>query len=37
MTSSHPADLPQSSPRRLLGQIVLVLQAGGALGSYQAH
>jgi NTE family protein len=34
--SSHFAALPRSVPRGLPGQIVLVLQGGGALGSYQA-
>lgn len=36
MDCRHPADFPRSSPRRLPGQIVLVLQGGRALGSYQA-
>jgi len=36
MDSFHPTDFPRSGPRRLPGQIVLVLQGGGALGSYQA-
>jgi predicted acylesterase/phospholipase RssA len=36
MDSPHPTDFPRSGPRRLPGQIVLVLQGGGALGSYQA-
>jgi NTE family protein len=34
--SPHAADFPRSAPRLLPGQIVLVLQGGGALGSYQA-
>src|SRR5271170_7201685 len=36
MDSPHSTDFPRSGPRRLPGQIVLVLQGGGALGSYQA-
>lgn len=34
--SSHSADHPRSVRSELPGQIVLVLQGGGALGSYQA-
>ncbi len=34
--SLHSAALPRSVPSGLPGQIVLVLQGGGALGSYQA-
>jgi NTE family protein len=36
MDSPHPTDFPRRDPRRLSGQIVLVLRGGGALGSYQA-
>jgi NTE family protein len=32
----HCPALPHSGPGALPGQIVLVLQGGGALGSYQA-
>ncbi|WP_375788487.1 patatin-like phospholipase family protein [Bradyrhizobium sp. Pha-3] len=34
--SSHSSDHPRSARGELPGQIVLVLQGGGALGSYQA-